>query len=201
MPRGLRFSTAVHRTFSNNFRTRKNPISQARKRPGSYPILPPPRAIPNPIPTTPKPDLPVKNGDPGLKTGYFFTLLRKTDEYRWGSYEADASPTMVNVTAAVSDRRRGKRPPRLTAYAYVQRRAAPGVTRHYTFAACYLSRVRENERSCSAAQPGGNAAAMDHGPWAAQRWRQFSCPPRCLSRLRLCAAPKPRRIPAHHGSH
>ena len=31
---------------------------------------------------------------------------------------------------------------------------------------------------------------MDHGPWAAQRWRQFSCPPRCLSRLRLCAAPK-----------
>ena len=74
MPRGLRFSTAVHRTFSNNFRTRKNPISQARKRPGSYPILPPPRAIPNPIPTTPKPDLPVKNGDPGLKTGYFFTL-------------------------------------------------------------------------------------------------------------------------------
>ena len=75
MPRGLRFSTAVHRTFSNNFRTRKNPISQARKRPGSYPILPPPRAIPNPIPTTPKPDLPVKNGDPGLKTGYFFTLL------------------------------------------------------------------------------------------------------------------------------
>ena len=70
---------------------------------------------------------------------------------------------MVNVTAAVSDRRRGKRPPRLTAYAYVQRRAAPGVTRHYTFAACYLSRVRENERSWSAAQPGGNAAAMDHG--------------------------------------
>ena len=39
--------------------------------------MPPPRAIPNPIPTTPKPDLPVKNGDPGLKTGYFFTLLRQ----------------------------------------------------------------------------------------------------------------------------
>ena len=77
MPRGLRFSTAVHRTFSNNFRTRKNPISQARKRPGSYPILPPPRAIPNPIPTTPKPDLPVKNGDPGLKTGYCFTLPKE----------------------------------------------------------------------------------------------------------------------------
>ena len=76
MPRGLRFSTAVHRTFSNNFRTRKNPISQARKRPGSYPILPPPRAIPNPIPTTPKPDLPLKTGDPGLKTGYFLTLER-----------------------------------------------------------------------------------------------------------------------------
>ena len=120
--------------------------------------------------------------------------LRKTDEYRWGSYEADASPTMVNVTAAVSDRRRGKRPPRLTAYAYVQRRAAPGVTRHYTFAACYLSRVRENERSRGAA-PGGNADAMDHGPWAAQRWRQFSCPPRCLSRLRLCAAPKREEYP------
>ena len=90
MPRGLRFSTAVHRTFSNNFRTRKNPISQARKRPGSYPILPPPRAIPNPIPTTPKPDLPVKNGDPGLKTGYFFTLdeidrsIKVVFFYKWG---------------------------------------------------------------------------------------------------------------------
>ena len=77
------------------------------------------------------------------------------DEYGWGSYEADASLTIVNVTAAVSDRPRAKRPPRLTAYAYVQHRAAPGVTRHYrTFAACYLSRVRENERSWSAAQPG-----------------------------------------------
>ena len=61
----------------------------------------------------------------------------------------------MNVTATVSDRCRGKRQPRLTAYAYVQHRAAPGVTRHYrTFAACYLSRVRENERSWSAAQPG-----------------------------------------------
>ena len=29
---------------------------------------------------------------------------------------------------------------------------------------------------------------MDHGPWAAQRWRQFSRPPRCVSHLRLCAA-------------
>ena len=46
---------------------------------------------------------------------------------------------MVNVTAAVSDRRRGKRPPRPTAYAYVQRRAAPGVTRHYTFAAMVVT--------------------------------------------------------------
>ena len=123
--------------------------------------------------------------------------VRETDEYSWGSYEADASLTIVNVTAAVSDRCRGKRTPRLTAYAYVQHRAAPGVTRHYkTFAACYLSRVRENERSWSAAQPGGNAAAMDHGPWAAQRWRQFeSCPPRCLSRLRLRAAPKREEYP------
>ena len=41
---------------------------------GSYPILPPPRAIPCPIPTIPKPDLPVENGDPGPKTGYSFTL-------------------------------------------------------------------------------------------------------------------------------
>ena len=46
----------------------------------------------------------------------------------WGSYEADASLTIVNVTAAVSDRPRAKRPPRLIAYAYVQRRAGTGVT-------------------------------------------------------------------------
>ena len=40
----------------------------------------------------------------------------------------------MNVTAAVSDRSRAKRPPRLIAYAYVQRRAGTGVTgvtRHY----------------------------------------------------------------------
>ena len=36
---------------------------------------------------------------------------------------------MVNVTAAVSDRRRGKRPPRPIAYAYVQRRAGTGCYR------------------------------------------------------------------------
>ena len=54
--------------------------------------------------------------------------LRKTDEYSWGSYEADASLTIVNVTAAVSDRSRAERPPRLIAYAYVQRRAGTGVT-------------------------------------------------------------------------
>ena len=39
------------------------------------PILPPPRAIPYPTPTIPKPDLPEKTLDPGLKTGYSFTLL------------------------------------------------------------------------------------------------------------------------------
>ena len=40
----------------------------------------------------------------------------------------------MNVTAAVSDRPRAKRPPRLIVYAYVQRRAGTGVTgvtRHY----------------------------------------------------------------------
>ena len=37
----------------------------------------------------------------------------------------------MNVTAAVSDRSRAKRPPRLIAYAYAQRRAGTGVTRHY----------------------------------------------------------------------
>ena len=52
------------------------PISQPRKRPGSYPILPPPWAIPYPIPTIPKPDLPEKTLDPGLKTGYSFTLSK-----------------------------------------------------------------------------------------------------------------------------
>ena len=36
---------------------------------------------------------------------------------------------MVNVTAAVSDRRRGKRPPRPIAYAYVQRHAGTGCYR------------------------------------------------------------------------
>ena len=34
----------------------------------------------------------------------------------------------MNVTAAVSDRPRAKRPPRLIVYAYVQRRAGTGVT-------------------------------------------------------------------------
>ena len=40
----------------------------------------------------------------------------------------------MNVTAAVSDRSRAKRPPRLIAYAYAQRRVGTGVTgvtRHY----------------------------------------------------------------------
>ena len=40
----------------------------------------------------------------------------------------------MNVTAAVSDRSRAKRPPRLIVYAYVQRRVGTGVTgvtRHY----------------------------------------------------------------------
>ena len=40
----------------------------------------------------------------------------------------------MNVTAAVSDRSRAKRPPRLIAYACAQRRAGTdvtGVTRHY----------------------------------------------------------------------
>eukprot|EP01045_Picozoa_sp_COSAG04_P030948 COSAG04_NODE_5552_length_1572_cov_2.000679_2_plen_193_part_00 len=105
MPRGLRFSTAVHRTFSNNFRTRKNPISQARKRPGSYPILPPPRAIPNPIPTTPKPDLPVKNGDPGLKTGYFFTLVQMRCKRR--NRPLERSPAAVRVSRRAMERKEG----------------------------------------------------------------------------------------------
>ena len=62
------------------------------------------------------------------------SLRMSTSSYSWGSYEADASLTIVNVTAAVSDRSRAKRPPRLIAYAYAQRRAGTGVagvTRHY----------------------------------------------------------------------
>ena len=73
---------------------------------------------------------------------------------------------MVNVTAAVSDRRRGKRPPRPTAYAYVQRRAAPvlhGNTkplRRVTFREYARTSAAEVQRSLAEMLP---PWAMGHG--------------------------------------
>ena len=75
----------------------------------------------------------------------------------------------MNVTAAVSDRSRAKRPPRLIAYAYVQRRAGTGVTRvtrhykplrHVTFREYARTSAAEVQRSLAEMLP---PWTMGHG--------------------------------------
>ena len=108
----------------------------------------------------------------------------------------------MNVTAAVSDRSRAKRPPRLIAYAYVQRRAAPGVTGCYT--ALHLCGMLPFESTRERAQLERSAAwrkCWRHGPWAMGGSAlapvfvpaSLSFPPSAL-----CSAEAARRIPTHH---
>ena len=75
----------------------------------------------------------------------------------------------MNVTAAVSDRSRAKRPPRLIAYAYAQRRAGTGVTgvtrhykplRHVTFREYARTSAAEVQRSLAEMLP---PWTMGHG--------------------------------------